>query len=53
MCAGAVRAAVIIGATGLTFMSSQVRHLRADAPVISALPGPLVGEEPAPGFAAV
>ena len=45
--------AVIIGATGLTFMSSQVRHLRADAPVISALPGPLVGEEPAPGFAAV
>lgn len=45
--------AVIIGATGLTFMSSQVRHLRADAPVLSALPGPLVGEEPAPGFAAV
>jgi MFS family permease len=45
--------AVMIGATGLTFMSSQVRHLRADAPVISALPAPLVGEEPAPGFAAV
>lgn len=45
--------AVIIGATGLTFMSSQVRHLRADAPVISALPGPLVGEEPTPGFVGV
>ena len=45
--------AVIIGATGLTFMSSQVRNLRADTPVVSALPAPLVGEEPAPGFAAV
>jgi MFS family permease len=45
-------AGVIVGATGLTFMSSQVRHLRADAPVISALPAPL-GEEPAPGFVAV
>ncbi|MEY9934907.1 MFS family permease [Catenulispora sp. GP43] len=45
-------AGVIVGATGLTFMSSQVRHLRADAPVVSALPVPL-SEEPAPGFVAV
>lgn len=43
---------VIIGATALTFMSSQVRQLRADAPVQSALPIPL-GEEPAPGFVGV
>ena len=46
--------AVIVGATGLTFMSSQVRNLRADAPVgpATADAGAL-GEEPAPGFAAV
>lgn len=44
--------AVIIGATGLTFMSRQVRQLRADEPPISALPARL-GEEPAPGFVAV
>jgi hypothetical protein len=43
---------VIVGATGLTFMSSQVRHLRADAPVAPAV-GVHVGEEPAPGFVAV
>ena len=44
--------AVIAGATGLTFMSSQVRHLRADAPVMPVVAQTL-GEEPAPGFAAV
>jgi MFS family permease len=44
--------AMIAGATGLTFMSSQVRHLRADAPVLSVAQQPF-GEEPAPGFAAV
>jgi len=44
--------AVIVGATGLTFMSSQVRHLRADAPVSSALPAPR-DEQPAPGFVGV
>jgi predicted MFS family arabinose efflux permease len=43
---------VIIGATALTFMSSQVRNLRADAPVVPADARPLDGE-PAPGFIAV
>jgi hypothetical protein len=43
---------VIIGATALTFMSSQVRHLRADAPVVPPDARPLDGE-PAPGFVGV
>ena len=43
---------VIVGATALTLVSSQVRQLRCDAPVTVATGGPL-GEEPAPGFATV
>lgn len=43
---------VIIGATALTFMSSQVRHLRTDTPVVPADARPLDGE-PSPGFAGV